>query len=106
MTGDQVREQLVKMLAVSREGTKVVDPMARAFSSGRATGIEDALKLKVLQAEQAARIKAAAQRKERQRRDQISYGGQSGIVSNYKESSRMSGKEPFSFVVLMSRLLS
>jgi hypothetical protein len=65
VTLDQVREELVKMLAVSREGTKAVDPTARSFESGRVTGIEDAVKLidKALQAEQTARIKAAAQGK-------------------------------------------
>lgn len=63
MTADQIREELVKMLAVSREGTKAVDPTARGFESGRATGIEDAIKLidEALQADNVARIKAAAQ---------------------------------------------
>ena len=66
VTLDQVREQLVKMLAVSREGSKAVDPTAQAFASGHAAGLEDAIKLldQVLQAEASARLKAAAQGKE------------------------------------------
>ena len=62
MTLDQVREELVKRLELARAGAKAVDPTARAFSLGSADGIEHALKLvdKVIQAQQAARIKAAA----------------------------------------------
>ena len=58
VTLDQVRAELAKMLELARAGEKAVDPTARAFSSGRATGIEDAIKLinKVLQAEHAKRI--------------------------------------------------
>jgi hypothetical protein len=59
---DLVREELAKMLEVSRAGSKAVDPVARAFSSGHATGIEDAIKIldRALQAERTERIKAAA----------------------------------------------
>jgi hypothetical protein len=66
VTLDQVREELVKMLGVSREGTKAVDPTARTFELGRVTGIEDALKLidKALQAAASARIKATVQGEE------------------------------------------
>jgi hypothetical protein len=66
VTLDQVREELVKMLAVSREGAKAVDPTARSFESGRVTGLEDAVRLidKALQAEASARIKAAIQGEE------------------------------------------
>jgi hypothetical protein len=66
MTLDQVREELAKMLDLSRIGSKAVDPTARTWAGGRVTGLEDAIKLidKDLQAEQAARIKAAAQGKE------------------------------------------
>jgi hypothetical protein len=62
VTLDQVREQLAKMLEIARAETKAVDPTARTFAAGHAAGLEDAIKLidKVLQAEQAARIKAAA----------------------------------------------
>ena len=65
MTLDQVREQLVRRLELARAGSKAVDPTARAFSSGHAAGLEDAIKLldQVLQAEASARIKAAAQGK-------------------------------------------
>ena len=63
VTLDHVREELGKMLELSQKGTKAVDPIARSFESGRVTGLEDAIKLidKVLQAEQAARIKVIAQ---------------------------------------------
>ena len=63
MTLDQVREELVKMLALSREGTKAVDPTAKTWASGHAAALEDAIKLidKALQAERTARLKAAAQ---------------------------------------------
>lgn len=63
MTLDQVREELVKMLALSREGTKAVDPAAKTWASGHAAALEDAIKLidKALQAERTARLKAAAQ---------------------------------------------
>ncbi|MGA2641089.1 MAG: hypothetical protein ABSG21_09310 [Spirochaetia bacterium] len=52
----QVREEL------ARAGAKATDPGARAFSLGHAEGLGDALKLvdKALQAQTAARIKAAA----------------------------------------------
>jgi hypothetical protein len=71
VTFDQVRKELVKMLAVSREGAKAVDPTARSFESGRVTGLEDAVKLidKALQAEASARIKAAVQGKARPERE-------------------------------------
>ena len=66
VTFDQMREELVKMLELARAGSKAVDPTARAFSSGHAAGLEDAIKIldRALRAEQAARIKAAAQGKE------------------------------------------
>jgi hypothetical protein len=66
VTLDHVREELGKMLELSQKSTKAVDPIARSFESGRVTGLEDAIKLidKVLQAEQAARIKTAEQGKE------------------------------------------
>jgi hypothetical protein len=56
MTLDQVREELVKMLKLARAGSKAVDPTARAFASGHAAGLEDAIKLinSVLQAKHAA----------------------------------------------------
>ena len=59
---DQVRAELVKELELAREGTKATDPTARAFSLGSVSGLEDALKLidKALQAQTAARIKAAS----------------------------------------------
>lgn len=60
---DQVREQLVRLLELAQAGREAVDPIAHSFESGRVTGLEDAIKLidKALQAEAAARIKAAAQ---------------------------------------------
>ena len=60
---DHVREELVKMLELSRTASKAVDPTARTWAGGRVTGLEDAIKLidKILLAEQEARIKAAAQ---------------------------------------------
>ena len=65
MTLEQVRDELVKLLAVSRKGEKAADPTASAWSSGYVAGLEDAIKLidKALQAEASARIKAAAQGK-------------------------------------------
>ena len=65
MTLDQVREELVKRLELAREGSKAVDPTARAFSSGHAAGLEDAIKLldQILQAEASARIKEAGRGK-------------------------------------------
>ncbi len=41
----QVREELVIMLASARAGANATDPMAQAFSSGRASAITDALEL-------------------------------------------------------------
>ncbi len=48
-----------------------MDPTARTFSSSVAAGLEDAIKLidKALQAEQAARIKAASQGRPRNPRE-------------------------------------
>lgn len=62
MTFDQVRDELAKGLELAQAGTKAIDPVARAFSLGSASGLEEALALidKALQEEQAARIKAAA----------------------------------------------
>jgi hypothetical protein len=73
VTLDQVREELAKLLEISRAGSKAVDPTARAFELGRVTGIEDALKLidKALQAEASARIKAAVQGKTRPEREGV-----------------------------------
>ena len=45
VTLDQVREELVKRLELARAGSKAVDPTARAFASGHAAGLEDAIKL-------------------------------------------------------------
>ena len=66
---DQAREELVASLEMSRVGSKAADPVARSFSMGRISGLEEALRIldKALQAEQAARIKAAAQGKEGRR---------------------------------------
>jgi hypothetical protein len=66
VTLDQVREELVRLLELATAGAKAVDPAARAFSSGHAAGLEDAIKVldRALPAEQTARIKAAAQGKE------------------------------------------
>ena len=63
MTLDQMREELSAMLKSARAGEDAEDLVAAALFSGRATGIEDALKLinMVLQTETSARIKAAAQ---------------------------------------------
>lgn len=60
---DQLRERLVRLLELARAGTKAVDPIARSFESGRVTGLEEAIELidEALQAEGAARIKAAVQ---------------------------------------------
>ena len=51
------------MLELARVGSKAIDPSARAFASGHAAGLEDAIKLldQVLQTKASARIKAAAQ---------------------------------------------
>jgi hypothetical protein len=40
-----VREELVKLLALSRKGEKAADPKASAWSSGYAAGLKDAIKL-------------------------------------------------------------
>ena len=63
MAFDQVRKELVKMLAVSREGTRAVDPTAKTWASGHAAALEDAITVidKALQAERTAQLKAAAQ---------------------------------------------
>jgi hypothetical protein len=65
MTLDQIREELAKRLDSAREGSKAVDPVARAFSMGHAEGFRESLQLidKALQADQTARNKAAAQGK-------------------------------------------
>ena len=59
---DQVREELVASLEISRVGSKAVDPVARSFSTGRISGLEEALRIldKALQEEHTARIRAAA----------------------------------------------
>ena len=59
MTFNQVCERIAASLEMSRVVSKAVDPVARSFSMGRVSGLEEALR--ILQAEQAARIKAAAQ---------------------------------------------
>jgi hypothetical protein len=60
---DQARDEIVASLEMSRVGSKAVDPVARSFSMGRISGLEEALRIlnKALQAEHAARIRAAAQ---------------------------------------------
>jgi hypothetical protein len=65
MTLDQIREELGKLLESAQAGSKAIDAEARSFNLGHAAGLRDALKLidKALQAERAARIKAAAQGK-------------------------------------------
>jgi len=70
MTFDQVREELVKMLKISRAGEKSVDMETQAFNSARATGLEDAIELidKVLEGELAAYAKGASQGREGERR--------------------------------------
>ena len=42
---DQVREELVIMLASARTGANAADRMAKAFASGRASALTDALEL-------------------------------------------------------------
>jgi hypothetical protein len=63
---DQMREELVKLLELARARSKAMDPTARAFSSGHATGLADAIRIldRALQSEQEARIRAAAQGKD------------------------------------------
>lgn len=58
-----MREQLAKRLELAQAREKAVDQRAVEFNSGRASALQDALKLidKAIQAEQAARIKEAAQ---------------------------------------------
>ena len=58
MTFDQVCEKIVASLEMSRVVSKAVDPVARSFSMGRVSGLEEALR--ILHAEQATRIKGAA----------------------------------------------
>jgi len=58
MSFDQVCEKIVASLEMSRVGSKAVDPLARSFSMGRVSGLEEALR--ILQAEQVARVKGAA----------------------------------------------
>ena len=58
MTFDQVCEKITASLEMSRVVSKAVDPVARSFSMGRVSGLEEALR--ILQAEQAARISGAA----------------------------------------------
>jgi len=62
VTLDHVREELAKMLELSRTSAKAVDPTARTWAGGRVTGLEDAIKLidQVLLAEQEARLKASS----------------------------------------------
>ena len=45
MTLEQVREELAKRIKVAQAGTKATDPTDRAFASGHATGLEDAIKM-------------------------------------------------------------
>src|SRR5271157_680462 len=58
MSFNQVCERIAASLEMSRVVSKAVDPVARSFSMGRVSGLEEALR--ILQAEQAARTKAAA----------------------------------------------
>jgi len=58
MTFEQVCEKIAASLEMSRVVSKAVDPVARSFSMGRVSGLEEALR--ILQAEQAARIKGEA----------------------------------------------
>lgn len=58
MTFEQVCEKITASLEMSRVVSKAVDPVARSFSMGRVSGLEEALR--ILQAEQAARIRGAA----------------------------------------------
>ena len=50
-------------MKISRESEKAVDPRARTFAMGRASGLEEAIKLvdKTLHAERAALKKAGEQ---------------------------------------------
>ena len=59
---NQVRDQLVSSLAMSRVGAKAIDPVARSFSMGRVSGFEEALRIldQAIQADQVARIKTAS----------------------------------------------
>jgi len=58
MTFNQVCERIVVSLEMSRVVSKAVDPVVRSFSMCRVSGLEEALR--ILQAEQAERNKAAA----------------------------------------------
>jgi hypothetical protein len=59
MTFDQVCEKIAASLEMSRVVSKAVDPVARSFSMGRVSGLEEALR--ILQAGRAAGFKGAAQ---------------------------------------------
>ena len=45
MSLDQVREELVILLASAREGARTADAKAKAYSSGRASALTEALEL-------------------------------------------------------------
>ena len=66
VTLDEIRLQVFSALEVSRAGIKAIDPVARAFSEGRASGLSDALHIvdKALQEARAERIKSAQQSKQ------------------------------------------
>ena len=66
MTLDEIRDQIFSALEMSRAGLKAVDPVARAFSEGRVSGLDDALRIidKALQVVRAERTKAIASGKD------------------------------------------
>jgi hypothetical protein len=65
MTLDQVRTELAKRLEIAQEGKQAMDPVAQAFASGHAAGLEDALKLidKALFDYESERLRALSQGK-------------------------------------------
>jgi len=50
---EQVRVELITALGLSRVGKKAVDPVAKTFSMGRISGLEEALRIldRAIQAE-------------------------------------------------------
>ena len=59
MTFEQVCGKIAASIEMSRVVSRAVDPVARSFSMGRVSGLEEALRM--LQAEQAARVKGAVE---------------------------------------------
>ena len=59
---EKIQEQLGRLLEISQRGSKAVDPISRAFSSGRVSAFEDILKLvnHAIRKEASGKIKAAA----------------------------------------------